>query len=68
MLKNKTKPLRDISTFSKFKNKMLKSIQTHKGTKKKYAGSVYVIRKNKVNNIQIQDFFFLRVYFRESFV
>lgn len=34
ILKNKTKPLRGISTFSKFKNKMLKSIQTHKGTKK----------------------------------
>lgn len=29
----KTKPLRDISTLSKFKNKMLKSIQTHKGIK-----------------------------------
>ena len=65
ILKHNTKPLRDISTLSKFKNKMLKSIQTHKGIKK-HIGSVYVIWKNKVNNIQIQDLFFPKEFILEK--
>lgn len=37
-------PLRDISTLSQFKNKMLKSLQTHKGIKK-YVGSVCYMKE-----------------------